>query len=170
MQYRIEMYPAKVADALPEFAAKLPAGEATFDTKDLIIGTDPAGKYRFGVAERRPEPTAPLERVYLFSVDNEGRLEPLGADRSPAANEHVIDGGIARAVVVALTTHRRSGSTVPLATIGWRSTDEIVTVMFVPARADNERPIVGAATTLGGELHYHVSRSELTVVKATLAR
>ena len=168
MQYTVQMLPAKVAGALPEFTAKLPDGEATFASKDLIYGKDRSGKYLFGIAERRADPATPLQRKYLFSVDDEGALHATGADT--AAGEQIVDGIAARAVLVALAAYRNSSNKFPLASIGWRSTDELVTVMFVPARSDNEKAIIGGATSLGTEIHYEISRSELKVIRTTFAR
>lgn len=170
MQYVVEMLPARIAGALPVFVAQLPDGESTFVNKDLIVGKDSASKYRFGIAERRKDKSEPLQRRYLFSVDDDGRLAAIGGGASAMANEQIVEGGIVRALLVALTAHRNSTGKVPIATVGWRSTDQVVTVMFIPARSDNEGAVIGGATSLGVETHYHVDRGELKVIRITLAR
>jgi hypothetical protein len=170
MQYTVQMLPAKIANALPDIVRRLPGGETALVSKDLVFAKDRAGKYRFGIAERPTHPTEPLQRTYLITADDDGTLHAIHADTSAMPGEQVVDGGITRAILVALAAYRDSTSKSPLATIGWRSTDQVVTVMFVPARADNEPPMIGGATSLGVETHYEISRSELKVIRTTFAR
>jgi hypothetical protein len=170
MHYVVQLLPAKIASALPVFVRRLPDGESTLAHKDLLIGKDSASKHWFGVAERRKDTGEPLQRQYLFSVDDEGRLVAIDDRASAMASEQVVEGGVARALLVALTAHQDSGSKVPIATVGWRTTDQVVTVMFVPARSTDEGAVIGGATSLGVETHYHVDRGELKVIRTTLAR
>jgi len=170
MQYVVEMLPARIAGALPGFVAQLPDGESTFVYKDLVIGKDSASEYWFGLAERRKDKGEPLQRRYLFSVLDDGRIGAIGGGTPTIVNERIVEGGVLRALLVALTAYRQSGSKVPLATVGWRSTDKVVTVMFVPGRSDNEGAVIGGKTSRGVETHYDVDRGELKVIRVTLAR
>jgi hypothetical protein len=170
MQYLVEMLPAKIAGAIPVFVAELSDGESTFISKDLIVGKDSASNYRFGIAERRKEKSEPLQRRYLFSVDNDGKLAAIGVSTSSMANEQIIEGGVLRALLVAMTAYQNSTSKILIASVGWRSTDQIVTVMFIPARSDSEGAVIGGVTSGGRETHYHVDRDNLQVIRMTLAR
>ena len=170
MRYTVQMLPAKIVSALPGFVAKLPEGELTFASKDLVIGQDVASTYRFGLAVRQSDATASVPRQYLLVVDNDGNLQPIPAAASTVSSEQIVDGQVVRALLVALAAYAQSDKKASLATIGWRSTDEIVTVMFVPGRSDKEEAIVGGATSLGAEINYEVSRRELKLIRVTLAR
>jgi hypothetical protein len=170
MQYTVQMLPAKIALALPGFAATLPGGESAFASRDLAIGKDGPSRYRFGVADRRADPAMPLTGRFMQSVDGDGTLAAIDPPVSIAPTDLVVEGDVARAILVALAARSSSHDSVPLANIGWRFSEDSVTVMFVPARSEHEAAIIGGVTSLGVEKHYEVSRKDLKVIRTTLAR
>lgn len=170
VDYRVELLPVKVAEALPAFIGKLPAGESTFASHDLMIGRDAAAAYLLAVAERANEAGQPIRVAYVHIVEKTGGLVVGSNDALASSKQSMVEGGVLRAVLVGMDSYRNAASKTPLDSIGWRSTDKIVTVMFVPARVKGEEAVIGGATSLGKEIHYHVDRETLKVVRTSFAR
>ena len=170
VDYRVELLPVKVAEALPTLIGKLPSGESTFASHDLMIGKDAAATYLLAVAERVKEPGQPIRVAYVHVVDKTGGLIVGSNDALASSTQSIVEGGVLRAVLVGMDSHRNAASKTPLESIGWRSSEKIVTVMFVPSRVKGEEAVIGGATSLGKEIHYHVDRETLTVVRTTFAR
>ena len=105
-------------------------------------------------------------------VDAEGRVEPVSNVTGPFEREWIVEGSVMRAVLVGLAAQVASKDKSPVGTIGWRAIagQDVVAVMFGAARAEQEGPVIGGATSLGVDMVYHVSRSELKVLRKTFAR
>ena len=173
MQYTIEMFPAKVGYAIPEVVRRLPGGEAGLAQRDVAIARKKAGEYLFGVVDRGQPATAPaVKPVYVLRVDAEGSVEPGSNVTGPFEREWIVEGSVMRAVLVGLAAQAASKDKSPVGTIGWRAIagQDVVAVMFGAARAEQEGPVIGGATSLGVDMVYHVSRSELKVLRKTFAR
>jgi hypothetical protein len=172
MQYTIELYPVYIAKALAEFAKRAPGGESVFVTRDLVIGHNHGSGYRLGVAERRPpDAKDPVEQTYYFEVDDKGALKPIEPpDRGAMRNERIWPGDIVPALLVGFAAHGNSPPNAPGTMVAWRVLDDTVTVMFVPGRTEADGAVVGGTTSLGREIHYHVSRSDRKLIRTTGAR
>lgn len=171
MTYVVESLPAKVALAIPAFVALTAGGSTTFASKDLVLGGSREGVFFYGLADPRVDPAAPWRPEYLAELDVAGQIVRRSGAAPHPTRERIVPGTVARALVVAIQAHADTKPTIPLSTIAWRVQDQIVTVMFAPARAENERQSIrGGGTSLGREVNYAVDTRTFQIVRTGFAR
>ena len=173
MQYTIEMFPAKRRLRDTRGRAPLAGRRGRPGTARRRHRQKEGGRVLVRVVDRGQPATAPaVKPMYVLRVDAEGRVEPGSNVTGPFEREWIVEGSVMRAVLVGLAAQVASKDKSPVGTIGWRAIagQDVVAVMFGAARAEQEGPADRGATSLGVDMVYHVSRSELKVLRKTFAR
>ncbi len=170
MVYIAESIPGPFADALPAYAATLPGSAAVFSEKDLAIATDEGKRRYFCLVGRgaSAERVAPAD--FRTAVEGDCAVPASFPAGEAPKSAQVVPGRVARSIVVAMTEHRRAERPGPSGNVGWRIQDQLIVVMVAPARENVDRGVIGGATSVGKEVHYHVDTTTFEIVRTTFAR
>ncbi len=170
MEYTVESLPGAVASALPSFASGVAGSISAFPGNDLAVAVDDNDQHYLGLAPAG-KPANQVPRSMFSAVVRDGTaVSARLADSAVLKLVRVVPGAIARALVVALLEHWKTAPQAVFSTVGWRISDNAVVVMLAPARGDADKNVIGGATSMGQEVHYHIDAKTFSVLRRTFAR
>jgi hypothetical protein len=169
MSYTVESLPGAVATALLSFRPTAIGSPSVFLKNDLAIAVDKNDHYYFGLTPQGTPATELTRSTFSAAVRNGTAVPAKPEDHVPLKLIRAIPGQVANAIVVALLEHQKSEHGA-VSIVGWRASEMLVVVMLVPERADTDQDVIGGATSMGVEVHYHIETTNFSVARRTLAR
>ncbi len=166
MEHINEPIPISLANALAKYLSHLPSGDSIFTSHDLLIGKGLVSSFQLETFKKQGKD---VDRKFLFSMSDDGEIASIPLN-TKLQGERIIEGPIVRAIVAVLEVQQLSENIEAFAEVGWRSTTDEVVISLVPRRSSEEGTVVGGSTSFGREIHYHLNRETLKVLRTTFAR